>query len=62
MTSYRHVTEVRERMVEICKCCNVWPMFVRLKLDLKMLHLCLSRYLRARFGHLGNARKYHICI
>ena len=37
MTSYRHVTEIREHMVEIRKCCNVWPMFVRLKLGLKML-------------------------
>lgn len=26
-------------------------------------HLCLSKYyLRARFAHLGNARKCHICI
>ena len=39
MTSYRHVTEIREHMFEIRKCCNVWPMFVRLKLGLKMLHL-----------------------
>ena len=38
MTSYRHVTEIREHMVEIRKCCNFWPMFVRLKLGLKMLH------------------------
>ena len=37
MTSYRHVTEIREHMFEIRKCCNVWPMFVRLKLALKML-------------------------
>ena len=47
MTSYRHVTEIREHMVEIRKCCNVWPMFVRLKLGLKMLQLpadfCLER-------------------
>lgn len=38
MTSYRHVTEISEHMVEIRKCCNFWPMFVRLKLGLKMLH------------------------
>lgn len=38
MTSYRHVTEFSEHMVKIRKCCNVWPMFVRLKLGLKMLH------------------------
>ena len=38
MTSYRHVNEIREHMVKIRKCCNVWPMFVRLKLGLKMLH------------------------
>jgi len=25
-------------MVEIRKCCNFWPMFVRLKLGLKMLY------------------------
>ena len=37
MTSYRHVTEIREQMDEIRKCCNVWPMFVKLKLGLKML-------------------------
>ena len=37
MTSYRHVTEIREHMVEIRQCCNVWPMFVRLKLGSKML-------------------------
>ena len=41
MTSYRHVTEIREHMVEIRKCCNVWPMFVRLKLGLKMLHTAI---------------------
>ena len=39
MTSYRHVTEIREHMVEIRKCCNFWPMFVRLNLGLKMLHM-----------------------
>ena len=38
MTSYKHVTEMREHMVEIPKCCNVWPMFVRLKMGLKTLH------------------------
>ena len=42
MTSYRHVTEIREHMVEIRKCCNVWPMFVRLKLGLKMLQCGLT--------------------
>ena len=41
MTSYRHVTDIREHMVEIRECCNVWPMFVRLKLGLKMLHWCM---------------------
>ena len=39
MTSYRHVTEIREHMAEIRECFNVWPMFVRLKLGLKVLQL-----------------------
>ena len=38
MTSYAHVTEISEHMVEVRECCNVWSMFVRLKLGLKMLH------------------------
>ena len=37
MTSYRHMTEIGEHMVEVRECCNIWPMFVRLKLALRML-------------------------
>ena len=43
MTSYRHVTEIREHMIEIRKCCNFWPMFLGLKLGLKMLQASKKR-------------------
>ena len=54
MTSYRHVTEIREHMVEIRMCCNVWLMFVRLKLGLKMLqyYLCDIAHLIKKYVNL----------